>query len=794
MMRVGGVRCLVILLSTAALAGPAALKREVTRVDQVADSVSQHIDEDELRGHVGFLAQPALKGRRILSAGSDIAHQYVVERFTAYGLVPWGSEESHEQPFTLGTNLIGVLPGSDSVLRDEFVVLCAHIDHVGDGHLGACDNASGVAALLETAEFFSQSKERPARSICFAVVDAEELGLIGSFVFTRREDYDPRRIAGVVNVDMLGRSFLDIMDQSIIVAGAERYPRLRDTIDLAARGEDLKVLPLATTFLPSDYIMFVAADTHNPNPPPILMFTCGYFGDYHTRKDTAGRLDYATLARSARLIEETVGTLAAAPTVEQPVQLAGPDRTELITMKAVGDETLRRKEELKFTKEEYAACEEWLNSVESLIAASDYSQEDRRQLLHRLDALGPVLDRLLGKTIMKAFPRDAGNPLERTVAAMELMEVYAPALYTLYGRFVEDVLKEDPRRLYLHGMKDMESYHMLFAAPGDIRLTSLGGDHYRLDTLIPSVYIIPQVRRFGRVSLGFSMGASPNLCEGSRDELIDHCLLEWCRHVPDEAYDRLVRSVKLPRFMSDDGVEYMLAQHNDPLNVAAWDRVCVQMLETVAGESHGMNSNDWLTWRLESTGALDTEAWMLGLLDTRNEYLFSMAAECLTRVPSEDIREKLCRRMVDIVADASRPARIRKRAAFAAAVRGDKETLIELAQYVDDQTPVDTRPERTEVFQEHPLFLHGKRNSPYSREEIERFPKQMPLGTHVGGCIVMCLQKGVARDRDAVIKAVEDSDKTLPSNGPWLLPSLDAGPSILELGDYYLFWSLYGEG
>jgi len=246
--------------------------------------------------------------------------------------------------------------------------------------------------------------------------------------------------------------------------------------------------------------------------------------------------------------------------------------------------------------------------------------------------------------------------------------------------------------------------------------------------------------------------------------------------------------------MSDDGVEYLLAWHNDPLNVAAWDRVCIQMLETVAGESHGMSSNDWLAWRLESTGALDTEAWMLGLLDTWNEYLFSMAAECLTRTPSEEVREKLCRRMLDIVADESRPARIRERAAFAAAVRGDKETLIELAQFVNDETPVDVRPERTEVFQEHPLLLHGKRTDVFSHDEISQMPKQIALGTRVGGCIVMCLQKGVARDRDAVIKAVEDSDKMLPSNGPWLLPSLDAGPSILELGDYYLFWSLYDEG
>jgi hypothetical protein len=761
-------------------------------VKRVFDPLSESIDEAELRGHVTYLAQPALRGRRILSAGSDAARRYVTERFEAYGLVPWQSEESYEQPFPLGTNLIGVLPGSDPVLRDEFVVVCAHIDHLGRGKLGACDNAAGVAALLEAAEFFSASKDRPARSICFAVVDAEEIGLLGSFVFTRRDDYDPRRIAGVVNVDMLGRSFLDVMDQSIMVAGAEQYPETRAALEAAALREELRLLQVGLSLIPaqSDHVAFIAADAHNPSPPPILMFTCGYFQDYHTRRDTADKLDYATLARSARLIAETVRDLADAPEVELPRRLEGPDRTELATFKTIGEEILRRSDELAFTEENRTACQEWLSSAENLLAGANYTRVERRKLIQGLDALGPPARSLLNKTALKTFARGEDNPLQRMAGGMELVEYYRPALYTLYGSFVDDILKENPYHLYLLGMKDRPHYHTPCAGPDGIRMTPLEGDRYRLDTLIPTVNFFPNVGRFGRVGTGFSFAGSPNQWEGTRDELIDCCLLEWHSRVPNEAYEQMVRQAKWDR-TPDDTKEYLLEQQKDPLIVSGWNDVCRRMLETVAGDSHGGTFEDWLSWRLEAKGKPDADAWMLGLLDSDNEVLFTKASECLIRTPSDSTRERLCRRAVAIVADGTRPARIRSRAAFAAAVRGDKDTLLALCQYVDDQTRIESKPVRAEAFQDHPLVLHGKRGETYPPIPAGITPARPPLGPVISNTIRIVLDKRVGQDRQALAKAVEELDKSLPADGPWLLPPNVFGSA--DQGSPYYFWSLYGE-
>ena len=99
--------------------------------------------------------------------------------------------------------------GLDPNLAKEYVILAAHYDHLGRTKqglcLGACDNASGVAALLEIAEELALAPQRPRRSVCFAAFDQEEKFSLGALALTCRQDYDPNRIAGVVNLDMLGR-------------------------------------------------------------------------------------------------------------------------------------------------------------------------------------------------------------------------------------------------------------------------------------------------------------------------------------------------------------------------------------------------------------------------------------------------------------------------------------------------------------------------------------------------------------------------------------------------------------
>ncbi len=106
-------------------------------------------------------------------------------------------------------NVLGLLEGSDPKLKDEYVIVSAHYDHLGvvggRTQFGADDNASGVAALLEIARAFVEGGVRPRRSILFASFDSEEAGLLGSFYYARHPALPVEKAAAVLNMDMVGR-------------------------------------------------------------------------------------------------------------------------------------------------------------------------------------------------------------------------------------------------------------------------------------------------------------------------------------------------------------------------------------------------------------------------------------------------------------------------------------------------------------------------------------------------------------------------------------------------------------
>lgn len=125
-------------------------------------------------------------------------------------------------------NVLAVLEGTDPVLKDEYVVLSAHLDHIGvseraqgDDKInnGALDNASGVAILMEVARAYVRSGERPRRSILFAIVAAEEKGLLGAEYFAHYPTREKTSLIANVNLDMP----ILLYDFSDVVAfGAER--------------------------------------------------------------------------------------------------------------------------------------------------------------------------------------------------------------------------------------------------------------------------------------------------------------------------------------------------------------------------------------------------------------------------------------------------------------------------------------------------------------------------------------------------------------------------------------------
>ena len=107
-------------------------------------------------------------------------------------------------------NLVATLPGNDPQLKNEYVVLSAHIDHVGIGepingdriYNGAMDNAAGVAVLLDVAASLKQHPENLKRSLLFVFVTGEEKGLLGSKYFAAHPTVDPKSMVANINIDM----------------------------------------------------------------------------------------------------------------------------------------------------------------------------------------------------------------------------------------------------------------------------------------------------------------------------------------------------------------------------------------------------------------------------------------------------------------------------------------------------------------------------------------------------------------------------------------------------------------
>src|SRR5206468_8637853 len=117
-------------------------------------------------------------------------------------------------------NIVAKLPGSDPVLKNEYVVLSAHIDHVGIGepingdriYNGAMDNASGSAVLLDVAANLKKSPEKLKRSLLFVFVTGEEKGLLGSRYFTTHPTVKPGSMVANINIDM----FLPIVPLKVL--------------------------------------------------------------------------------------------------------------------------------------------------------------------------------------------------------------------------------------------------------------------------------------------------------------------------------------------------------------------------------------------------------------------------------------------------------------------------------------------------------------------------------------------------------------------------------------------------
>src|ERR1035438_9746329 len=179
-------------------------------------------------------------------------------------------------------NVAGILPGSDAKLKDEYVILSAHLDHVGVGRAvngdtiynGAMDDASGIASILEIARLMMENGKAsgagPKRSILFLAVAAEEKGELGSRYFASRPTVDRKHIVADINLDM----FLPLFDLKWIEVQGLAESTLGDSIREAAKEYGVEVQadkePDQNRFVRSDQYSFIRQGV------PALAFKFGY--------------------------------------------------------------------------------------------------------------------------------------------------------------------------------------------------------------------------------------------------------------------------------------------------------------------------------------------------------------------------------------------------------------------------------------------------------------------------------------------------------------------------------------
>jgi hypothetical protein len=322
--------------------------------------LSEEITAAELRAHVYRLASPEFLGRK--GPGAARASRHVAEAFQRLNLEPaFGNsffqpipsplaDEDYPKGNYIGRNVAAVLPGVDSTLRDEWVLLSAHFDHLGkQGDTlfpGADDNATGVAMLLEVAERFALRKEKPKRTLVFVAFDQEEVGLLGSTYFAAHLPRPFRQLKCFLTADMLGRSMANVMDEYVFALGSEHSPELRKLVAEVEPPPGLKVGRIGADLVGtrSDYGPF------RDRRIPFLFFSTGQHADYHLPSDLPERIDYEKLRRICLWISALLDRLANDPSsATWEAKPAPPDLEEARTVFALVQRVLGRPNQCPLT-------------------------------------------------------------------------------------------------------------------------------------------------------------------------------------------------------------------------------------------------------------------------------------------------------------------------------------------------------------------------------------------------------------------------------------------------------------
>lgn len=270
------------------------------------------IDKAKLLSHVETLSSDVYHGRQTGTDGGVLAQLYVKNEMVIMNLTP--CFEALEQAFSFssrqsqteiaGVNMVGLIPGSGS--SDKTMVVTAHFDHLGSRegvvYNGADDNASGTAAMIEIARYFTQNP--PEHTIIFAGLDAEEMGLQGARALVASSCIADRNVVVDFNVDMISRS----PKGELYVAGTRHYPGTKAILETLTPREGVALL-FGHDVPGTGSEDWTSASDHGPFHQagiPFLYFGVEDHPGYHQPSDDFQEITPEFYYQSVELILETI--------------------------------------------------------------------------------------------------------------------------------------------------------------------------------------------------------------------------------------------------------------------------------------------------------------------------------------------------------------------------------------------------------------------------------------------------------------------------------------------------------
>ena len=252
--------------------------------------------QERLTRHVYTLAGDSLRGRKAGSEDAAKAAAYIVKQFEEIGIQPYFEEgwyQTFEKAGTTYKNVVGILPGNDPVMKDEYIIIGAHYDHLGvrndEIYNGADDNASGTATIIEMARILKSQQGDLKRSVIVVAFDAEEIGLWGSDYLSKNLDLSKVKL--MMSIDMVGwlekGKTLRLQGAATIKDGKRLLREEAEKMHIDIKPKDFETSILGATDTQGFAKRGVAT----------LYVTTGLKSPYHKPEDDPELIDYMGLDR-----------------------------------------------------------------------------------------------------------------------------------------------------------------------------------------------------------------------------------------------------------------------------------------------------------------------------------------------------------------------------------------------------------------------------------------------------------------------------------------------------------------